>query len=238
VGGVQLGAEKFPKYSAWLEAGNDGDLEDWVEARESWGKTKDARVAADDRQLQEHSQRFTKTAATFTERMAPVLEAEPDFYERIDPRLIETPAASALPPGVKPTFGNFLVEQVVVSAHPKALLEHLSDKKVIQRLVTLQPDEIIRELTRFELTLGDPAATRTGPAGRATDDGDDDGEGDDSDGDAAAAATATSRAHPPAKPVRGSSHEHSSPDDEPGDDASDDEWFRWEQRRATKAGRG
>lgn len=238
VAGVALGTAKFPKYGAWLEIeGNDGELEDWIEARDGWLKAKDARVAADVQEVAQHSERFTKTAATFNERMAPVLEAEPDFYDKIDPRLTETPAASALPKGVNPTFGNFLVEQVVVSAHPKELLVHLSDQKVVRRLMTLQPDQIVREIMKFELGIGDPAARRaSGPAGQAPDDEDD--EDADASGSEAAAATVTSRAHPPAKPVRGSSHEHSSPDAEPGDDASDDEWFRWEQRRTTKAARG
>lgn len=233
VGGVELGAERFPKYGAWLEmAGNDGELEDWIEARDGWVKAKDSRVAGDAIELSQHSQRFTKTAATFLERMAPTVQADPAFYDKIDPRLTETPAASALPRGVAPTFGNFLVEQVVVSPHPKELLEHLSDQKVVRRLMTLQPDAIIREIMKFELTLGEPAASRSGPAGRAT--GEEE-EGDDDPDSEAAAANLTSRAQPPAKPVRGSSHEHSSPDEEPGENASDDDWYRWEKRRQTKA---
>lgn len=236
VGGVQIDAEKFPKYAEWLSAGNDGDLEDWVDARDTWKETRATRAAEVQAERVEHSRQFTQVASTFNERMAPHLETEPEFYERIDPRLTETPAMSALPKGAKPTMGNFLVEQVVRSEFPKELMEHLSDKKVIRRLVTLQPNEIVREIARFELTLGEPPAKRSaGPGGRATPDEDDEESDEDSDARSAADATPISRAHPPAKPVRGSSHQHRSPDVEPGDDASDDEWFRWNRKQAAKA---
>lgn len=231
VGGVDVAAAKFPKYAEWLQAGNDGELEDWVDARDAWKEARTTQANAVEAERREHSRQFTATASTFNERMAPVLEADPEFYERIDPRLTETPAMSALPKGTKPTLGNFLVEQVLRSEFPKALMEHLSEKKVIQRLVTLQPGDIIREIAKFELSLGGAAARSTGPAARATDDD------EDEESSPAAAAPLTSRAHPPAKPVRGSSHEHSSPDEEPGEDASDDDWYRWQKKQDAKAAR-
>jgi hypothetical protein len=229
VGGVDVNAAKFPKYAEWLQQGNDGELEDWVDARDAWKDARAAATAAIESERREQSTRFTAVAATFNERMAPVLEADPKFYERIDPRLTDTPAMSALPKGTKPTLANFLVEQVIKSEHPKELMEHLSDKTVVQRIATLQPGDIIRELTKFELTLGGATERKSGPVAGASD--------DDDDEVVAAAASSISRAHPPAKPVRGSSHEHVSPDDEPGEDASDDEWYRWQKKQDAKAAR-
>lgn len=234
-GGVDLAAEKFPKYAEWLQQGNDGELEDWVDARDDWKGAKATAANAVESERREQSTRFTAVAHTFNERMAPALKEDPTFYERIDPRLTDTPPMSALPPGMKPTLGNFLVEQVMKSEYPAELLEHLSDKKVSQRLVTLQPGDIIREITRFELTLGGAAVRTSGPAAGAT--ADDDEDADEGSERVAAAATLTSRAHPPAKPVRGSSHEHVSPDDEPGESASDDDWYRWQKKQDAKAAR-
>jgi len=236
VGGVALDVEKFPKYEAWLKSAPDdaNDLEDWVEARDAWKAAKTEETQAAERAKTEHSEKFTTTARTFHERMAPVLKADPKFYDKVDQRLLNTPAASALPPGQKPNFGNFIVEQAIRSEHPKDLLLWLSEPETIRRLVTLQPDEIIREFTKKELSIR-PADDVTGPSA----DEHDDDEETDADADRQARrgsrsdAAATSQASPPIKPVRGSSQQ--SADQEPGDDASDDEWLRYERRKqATK----
>lgn len=240
VGGVDLGASKFPKYNEWLQQGNDGELEDYLDARDSWRDAKATQVANAGAVKRQHEEAFTQVARTFNERMAPVLEEDPEFYEQIDPRLINTPALSALPPGTPGTFGNFLVEQVVRSERPKELLIHLSDPKVIRRLVTLQPHEILREITKYELSLGTADAShKAGPAAGAQVNEEEDGEELEEAPRGRSAGEArtesTSRAHPPAKPVRGSSQQHASPDEEPGDDASDDDWYRWANRRQRKA---
>ena len=60
------------------------------------------------------------------------------------------------------TFGNFLVEQVFQSEHPKDLLLHLSNLEEVQRLATLPPAQVIRELAKFEAHLD--AAPAHGPA--------------------------------------------------------------------------
>jgi hypothetical protein len=247
VGGVALDVEKFPKYGEWLGAGGDGtdngELEDYLEARDTWRSAKAAHVAERQAVVESHQRHFVGVAHAFNERMGAVLKDEPTFYERVDPRLTETPSASyvraaiargELPATTPITVGHFIVDQVVNSEHPKELLLHLSNDKELRRLATLHPDQIVREIAKIEATFSTAAASgKTGPAAGASDDDDDDG--DEPPARRASVAEPQSRAAAPAKPVRGSSHSHTSPDEEPGDDASDDEWFRWQKRRQSVA---
>lgn len=143
----------------------------------------------------------------FGERWTAVLTEDPDFPTKVDQRLLNTPRASMLADPSTATFGNFLVEQIVQSERPKELLLHLSDPSVVQRLATLPPARVIRELARFESSLG--AASPSGPAPTVH----------------------VSHAKVPIRPVETSppvSH------DEPGDDASDDEWLRHERAAELK----
>lgn len=232
-GGVEVKAEKFPKLAEYLALpGNEAkELEDWVDDRDAWKDAKataavDARTAtetATQSARSEHSETFAPKAATYYERIKPTLDADPEFYTKVDPRLTETPAMSALPPGTKPTFGNFLVEQVINSPCPAALLVHLSEKATIRRLMTLQPDQVIRSIHEFELEHGPSSAESTGP--------DDDEQNDDDEGEQPPARVPAprSQASPPVKPVRGSSQQ--SAGEEPDDEASDDEWYRSERAK-------
>lgn len=168
------------------------------------------------RQQFEQQQRETSIREVdqkFGERFQAVLAEDPDFTSKVDPRLLKTPRAGVLEDPSTATFGNFLIEQVFHSERPKELLLHLSDPAVVQRLATLPPGQVIRELARYEASLG--AASPPGPAHKAL-----------------------SQAKPPIKPV-GSSPLVSN--DEPGEDASDDEWLRHHQSAELKrrrAGRG
>lgn len=103
-------------------------------------------------------------AKGFTERWTAAQAADPEFIKQVDPRLLETPRLSALPLGTKATFGNFLVEQLFDADHPKELALHLSNPETVQRLATLPPETVIRELAKFDASVGTPAASSTGPA--------------------------------------------------------------------------
>lgn len=117
----------------------------------------------------------------------------------VDVRLLETPRLSALKPGERATFGNFLVEQVFHSEHPKDLILYLSNVAEVQRLSQLPPDQVIREIARFEASLSRPAAATPAPA----------------------PAPPRSQARPPIRPVGGSAQVAN--DEPPGDDASEAE---------------
>jgi hypothetical protein len=145
--------ETFPNYQTYLQTNPNASLEDWLDARDEWRDTRrDAALsarAAEAKRLETFNQHFEK----FTERVAGL---DHDTLARIEPKLLYGPQAipiSALPPGQQPTFGNFLAEIVLKSEHPKDLLLHLSDRTIVQRLATLPPDDVIRELARFEARL-------------------------------------------------------------------------------------
>lgn len=165
--------------------------------------------------MEARAQQVQAVDRQFSERYQAVLAKDPEFASKVDPRLLNTPRAGVLANPAEATFGNFLVEQVFQSEQPDVLLLHLSDPAVVQRLATLPPAVVIRELAKLEVSHG--AASSAAPASKAP---------------------AISQAKAPIRPV-GSSPLVSS--DEPGDEASDEEWRRhWEaaELRKRRAGRG
>lgn len=244
VGGVALDAERFPKYGDWVGTAPDGasDLEDWVEARDDWRSARQAEKDNADRAARAASltvtEEFRKAKVTFDERLAPTLAADPKFLDKIEPELLKHKAVSALPPGTRPTFMNFIVEQVLQSDTPKEVMLWLSKPDTLRRLATLKPDQIVRQFAKIESQNRTADDSHTGPSAGDDDETDEPpkprsqkrGSADDDDID-----SATSLASPPVKPVRGSS-QHAA-DQEPGDDASDDDWYRYEQRKASRKAR-
>jgi len=192
--------DRFPKYAEYLQTHPDAELEDWLEARDSW---RDERHAAQTRarDQQDVQQRtLSERARTFSTKIQEAVRVDPDLLTKVDPRLLQTKALSALKPDERPTFGNFLVEQILASEHPTTLLLHLSDDAEVQRLATLDPSHVIRELAKIEYGL------RAAPSGPALE------------------PSATSKAKPPVKPLGGSPQPAS---DEPDDDASAEEHFNY-----------
>ncbi len=155
---------------------------------------------ARDAQARSHDERAKHVNAS----IATAVQQDPEFLSKVDPRLMQTKALSALGPDDRPTFGNFLVEQVFKSDHPAKLMLHLTDAEVT-RLARLDPDRVIRELARIEYDLN-------GATSRP-----------------AAQATPTSHAKPPVKPLGGSPPIDA--DEPPGDDASDDEHLAYYNRK-------
>lgn len=190
--------------------------EKFVKAQARWEARQEIRQQEQSRQMHEVAQarehQIRAVDQQFSERYQAILTKDPDFASKVDARLLNTPRAGVLADPSKATFGNFLVEQVFQSEQPDALLLHLSDPAVVQRLATLPPVQVIRELAKVELGAASPA----GPALKVP---------------------AISHAKPPIKPV-GSSPQVTS--DEPSEEDSDDEWLRKEnarllrQRRASR----
>lgn len=207
-------ADKFPKYAEYLQTHPDAELEDWMEARDEWKE----RLRAEGQRLAAQTtnrQRFlTERTQAFSAKMQSAVHADPDLLSKVNPRLLQTKPLSGLAPDEAPTFGNFLVEQVLASEHPEKLLLHLSDETEVQRLAALDPDRVIRELAKIEYGLG--AASSSGPV---------------------PAPVHQSKALPPVKPLGGSpQHDADAP---PGDDA-DDEQHRlyWNQKELARRRRG
>lgn len=241
--GVPLDAEKFPRYADYLTTHPEAEQEDWYDARDEWKEAKgklasDAAAAAKHESAADtaHKAAFAKTADDFAKRMKPRLEKDPDFYDRIDPRLTETPAASALKPGQKVTIGSFIVQQVITSQVSDLLMERLSaDKsKELQRLATLKPEAIIRAIAKMEIELG-ATDDDSGPSEEESDDDAEDGEEREERTDLPArrgSSRGKSDAEPPIKPVRGSSNQP--PEREASDADDDDTWYRKEKAAAAR----
>ncbi len=159
----------------------------------------------------------TEHFRTFQGKLQQATTEDPEFLSKIDKRLTETPRLSALPPHMRPTFGNFLVEQIYRSEAPKELLVHFTaHPDDVQRLASLPPDRVVREIARLEERLAPPAASsKTGTA----------------------AGPPRSQAKPPITPVTGSSQ--SASDDGGSDDEPVEAYIRREnakeqrQRRAS-----
>lgn len=198
--------EAFDDFSDWNIAMGVFVADKRVEEREVKGREQS--------QLQAQEQAYFKMAETFLERFDLTKELEDkEFSDKVHPKLLEAKALSAMTPrDGKPTFVNFAVEQVMRSEHPKDVLLYLSDPKIAQRLATLHPDDVVRDLAKYEASLG---AAQPGPALKP----------------------AKSQATPPIQPVRGSSHV-ADDDDEMSDDISVDDFIRKENAKARRAAAG
>lgn len=191
--------------------------EKFVKAQARWEARQEIKQQTLARQEQEAKQQHEYANAeierSFGERYAAVKADDPDFEAKVNPVLLNTPRVARLPKGQAATFDNFLVDQVFQSEQPKALLLHLSDPAVYQRLATLHPIAVIRELARFESGLA--AASLPAPAVKVT---------------------PVSNAKAPIRPVA-SSPLHTA-DDAPDDDASVDKHIAYWNAADRKQRRG
>lgn len=203
-----VGADKEPTVDQF------DTYEKYVKAQARWETREALREAESERQQhtvqQQREGAMREQATAFKTRYEAVLAADPDFESKVDQRLLHTPRLGILPDPSKGTFGNFLIEQVFQSEQPDVLLLHLSDPQVVQRLATLPPHQVIRELAKVELGAASPAA----PAPNVQ---------------------SISHARAPIRPVSSSPQQSS---DEASDDDSDDEWLRKENAKQRRRGRG
>lgn len=154
---------------------------------------------------QEETTRETRAMARATEVRNKITDngANEAILQQINPRLLHTPPIEALPRGVKPTFGHYLVSQAFKSKNTGQVLLHLSNEQEVQRLATLPPDEVVWEIARIDASFSSasPAAVATGTVTKPQ---------------------SFSQAKPVFSPVAGSATQ-AAHDGPPGDDASDAE---------------
>lgn len=172
-------AAAFPDYGSWAQRQGNGDktYEDYLEARLEHKIETRQRAEQQTKAEAAAVERLETSNAAFRERLTASIKDEPEFLNTVDRRLTEAVRYSAfvqapdgkwyergtgqpLPP---PTFANWLSEQIFTAENPKVLLRHLSDVQEVQRLSTLQPEEVLRILARLDVSPADSAATR-GPA--------------------------------------------------------------------------
>lgn len=203
------------QYENW-KAGNDpkdpkpsvGDFEDhdaYLDARDAWNERRFERRSARAQQERQQVERF--------ERMQ---EATIAFRGRLDAEKAKDPEFAKVIDRIRvpegPITDVFLVSPVAVEmaryldANPKIYESLVSTPSRGAQLAEIKR---IEGFVQAQLELGKTAA----PSGSAP-------------------APKTTKAHPPINPVVGS-HVAAS-DDEPGDDASDAEWFAWHERQGRK----
>lgn len=216
--------DKFPDYATHLQTHPEATLEQWLDARDDWRDAKQTERV----QTQQLEQAFTTQAQTFSATYAKAVDADPDLAQRIDQHLLTVRPFSkltaedkqilrGLPPKDRDVvaFRCFLADQWIDSDHAVQVLEYLSDPTTFQRLATLPPTAVVRDLAKYEAGLS-AASSTTGSAPTPPQ-------------------KAKSATTPPIQPVGSSPHV---PDDAPSDTDSDDEWLRKENARELRRRRG
>jgi hypothetical protein len=214
--------ERFPKYDEYLQAHPDASLEDWMDARDVWRDGQAAKVRDAEARQRHEEQTRAERAGGFSERWAKERDAAPEVAAGVKPHIAEAWPLSTLPrnaqgqyldpqsgqPKPLPSlFLNFIAEGVFRADHPVKLARYLSDHDAeLRRLATVPPDDLLWQLAKLDARFG--TADTSGPVAERKE--------------------PKSAAPPPIKPVSGSPSA-AELGEEPGDDASDDEWLRWRQ---------
>ena len=224
---AQPRVDRFPDYATFLQSKPDASLEEWMDARDEW---RDSRRDAQVRERIESERAettFKQKASAFGERFAKAAQTDAELPQRLDQRLLSVRPYSTLTAQDKALIRNisdpverdavafrcFLADQWIESEHAIALLEHLSDPSEFQRLATLPPNLVIRELAKLEAGFGAAFRKDSGPAPKPQ----------------------ASQAKPPFKPL--GTTPHGVADDDGSDDESLDAFIRRENAKDRKAGR-
>jgi hypothetical protein len=199
------------------EAGFD-DYAKYVKAQARWEarqEFKAQQTQARDRYEQEQTARLHQERAdTYLKRIQTAVSKDPELLTRIAPEVLELKPSIMLGPNERPTGATAIADIVMDAENPEALMlyftEHPDD---FQRLSTLHPIQVIREMGRLEARLD---AAR--PAGTAP------------------TAPLLSQAKPPVRPVTGSPS--AAVDDLDPDSADFDAWKRQQDAKDRGARRG
>lgn len=142
---------KYQSYPEFVEA-----LTDWkLEQREA-----QAAVMAQRRAMAErHQQHATK----FVEQIAKAEQTDPQFWSKVDPAVANLRPSSALEPGERRTVFNAIADIIFDSDYATELMARLRASD-LQRLSTLPPERLFREMGRLEAAVMRTEAASSGPA--------------------------------------------------------------------------
>lgn len=178
---------------------NEGDdFGEHVKKLASWEAKKlfkQAEATREKKAAQEEAVREVRELhSAYTKRMDAYAEKNPDFYDHLDAELMSLKPAKTLPPSERQEE-NYVFEELVSSEHAPELLLHFSENpNEFQRLATLHPRQMLREIAKLEVSLSSPPAAATA-------------------GNSAPRAPEVSQAKPPVRPVAGSPHTADDDDD-------------------------
>jgi hypothetical protein len=154
---------------------------EFIEALQDWKlEQRDAQQAIET-QRRESAQRHESHATKFSERIQKAEEADPQYWSKISPAVANlTPSTAYDPADVRrareaayrgdPTARSFLssielADLIFDSDSSTDLMAHFSaNDHDLQRLSTLPPKLIAREIGRLEASFSRPAAADSGPA--------------------------------------------------------------------------
>lgn len=146
---------KYEAYGDYVE-----DLTDW-------------KVEQRDVQRAEHEQRtaiqrsHAQHAETFSERIAEAEKTDPEFWSKLSPAVVNLRPSGSLEPGERPTALTAIADVIFTSEHTTDLMLHFSEHpKDLQRLSTLPPNQLFREMGKLEAQFTRPAAAPSGPAAK------------------------------------------------------------------------
>lgn len=143
--------EDFEAYNDYVKANAR-----W-EARQEW-KSLEAKRAREAKIAQAQGE-IKERAVAFADRMEKAQESGLEFKEEFLSNFLEIHPASLVPPQYRRPL-HYLAEEVWESEYAPQLIHHLQENKdVLQRLATLPPDKIVREIARIEAKFGSDAAT-------------------------------------------------------------------------------
>ena len=200
-----------PTFEEYEEKGKDVGA--FLTDHEQWAVRTAVKKHETERQAKErHEATITETRqfiGDYEKRMNEYADANEGFLEKLDPELTAIPPARVMPPDQRQLV-NYLVEEIISSEHAPQLWAHFSESpKDFQRLATLHPRTMLREIARLDVTLSDPEAAATA-------------------GKPAPKVLESSKAAPPLPPVRGTPKVA---DVEPGADADYDTHVRFYNSR-------
>lgn len=162
---------KYETYGAYVE-----DLTDWkVEQRDVQQAERSQQSAI--------QQRHEQHAQSFSTRIAEAEKTDPDFWSKMHPDVVNLrPSGSIDPremraardaarqgdPRARGYLATIAIADVIfTSEHTTDLMLHFSEHpKEFQRLSTLPPNELFREMGRLEAQYVRPAAASSGPAAK------------------------------------------------------------------------
>jgi hypothetical protein len=155
------------------------DYPEFIRATAQWqvaeARAEDA-MQARYRAVQE---RHSATAQKFSSKIAEAEQGDPDYWSKVDPAVANLQPSTALEPGQRPTALNAIADIIFDSDYSTELMARLRASD-LQRLSTLPPAQLYREMGRLEASVMRPGAATPGPAPRTP---------------------AVSQAPPPIKPV-------------------------------------
>lgn len=125
--------------------------------------------AADAMQARQRAtyERHEATATKFAERIQKAEQTDPEFWSKISPDIANLTPSSALGPGERRTVYHAIADLIFDSEYSTELMAHLSANRTdFQRLSTLPPHHLAREMGRLEARISGPPAAHSGPAAK------------------------------------------------------------------------